>query len=150
MKKTTKVLLLIFVLVIFSFTGCSRYERNTDSGERIITLLDDVITMAENDETFVVLLGRSSCKDCIELDKVLNPYLENHGVKIYDVDLDNEGTSEEEIQRNRKKINSVFPSFNSTPSIYYIKDGEIIDEMIEETSEEALDNWIIKNKLDAK
>lgn len=150
MKKITKVLLLISALVILSFTGCSSYERNTDSGERMITLLEDVITMANNNETFIVLLGRSSYEDCIELDKVLNPYLENHGVKIYDVDLDNEGNSEEEIQRNRKKINSVFPNFNAIPSIYYIKDGEIVDEMIEETSEEALDNWIIKNKLDAK
>ena len=150
MKKTTKVLLLMCVLVIFAFTGCSSYERNTNSGERIVTLLDDVISMANNNETFVVLLVRASCKDCVELDKVLNPYLETHGVKIYDVDLDNEGTSEEEMQRNRKKINSVFPNFNATPSIYYIKDGKIIDELIEETSEEVLDNWIIKNKLDAK
>lgn len=150
MNKITKVLLLICALVIFTFTGCNSYERNTDSGERIITLLDDVITMANNNETFVVLLGRPTCKDCVELDKVLNPYLENHAVKIYDVNLDNEGTSEEEIQRNRKKINSVFTNFNSTPSLYYVKDGKIVDELIEETSEEALDKWIVKNKLDAK
>ena len=64
--------------------------------------------------------------------------------------MDNEGTSKEEIQNNRKKINKVFSEFDSTPSMYYVKNGKIIDEIFEVKSEEELDQWVIKNKLDAK
>ena len=64
--------------------------------------------------------------------------------------MDNEGTSKEEIQNNRKKINEIFPEFDSTPSMYYVKNGKIIDEIFEVKSEEELDQWVVKNKLDAK
>lgn len=34
--------------------------------------------------------------------------------------------------------------------MYYVKNGKIIDEIFEVKSEEELDQWVIKNKLDAK
>ena len=80
----------------------------------------------------------------------MNPYLENHNIKINEVVLDNEGTSDEEIQNNREKINSIFPKFNSTPSMYYLEDGKIIDEIFEVTNEKELDEWVMRNKLDLK
>ena len=40
--------------------------------------------------------------------------------------------------------------FNSTPSMCYLKDGKIIDELIESKSEEVLDDWAVKNKIDPK
>ena len=82
--------------------------------------------------------------------EVLTPYLENHSVEINEVILDKEGTSDEEVQNNRRKINTVFEDFNSVPSMYYLKDGEIIDEIFEITEEEQLEEWVVKNKLDKK
>ena len=34
--------------------------------------------------------------------------------------------------------------------MYYLKDGEIIDEIFEITEEEQLEEWVVKNKLDKK
>lgn len=149
MKRFIK-LALVCMLLIISITGCSEYKRNTSSGELIETKLDDVIKMVENKETFAVIFTRTTCKDCIELEKITTPYLENHDVSINEVVLDHEGTLDEEIQSNRKKINTIFHDFNSTPSMYYVKDGEVIDEILEITEESQLDEWIVKHKLDKK
>lgn len=149
MKRFT-ILILVFMLVIISITGCGNYKRDTSSGSVVETRLDDIIKMVENKETFVVNFSRSTCKDCIKFNKILEPYLEDHNLNIKEVVLDNEGTSDEEIQSNRKKINSVFPDFNATPSTYYVKDGEIVDEIVEAKTEVELDEWVLKNKLDKK
>ncbi|MGG5461715.1 thioredoxin family protein [Clostridium sp. B9] len=143
--------LLLVVLLTFTFIGCGNkeYERDTSSGEKIIVSLDEALAMA-TDEEAIILLGRPTCRDCLILEDILVSYLEDHKITIYEVNLDNEGTSEEEIQRNRNKINKVFPDFNSTPSMYYVKSGKIIDEIIEASSEEELDKWVVKNRLDAK
>ncbi|HHD2754420.1 TPA: thioredoxin fold domain-containing protein [Clostridium perfringens] len=143
--------LLIFIL-LFTFVGCGEkeYVRDNSSGEILEVRLDDALTMAENKEESLIIFTQSTCKDCIKLKKILLPYLENHNILINEVVLDNEGTSKKEIQNNRKKINKIFPEFNSTPSMYYVKDGKIIDQIFEVTSEEQLDEWVVKNKLDAK
>lgn len=44
----------------------------------------------------------------------------------------------------------VFSDFNAVPVMYYLKDGEVVDEAIEITTEEELDQWVVKNKLDKK
>ena len=54
------------------------------------------------------------------------------------------------IQSNRRKINTIFSEFNAVPSMYYLKDGKVIDEAIEITTEEELDEWVLKNMLDKK
>lgn len=144
MRKITKIVF-IFILLL-NLVGCieGNYLRDTSKGSIVEIKLDNAITIAEKEESIIL------CKDCINLKKILIPYLENHKVSIHEVVLDNEGTSKEEIQNNRKKINKVFPEFDSTPSMYYVKNGKIIDEIFEVKSEEELDQWVIKNKLDAK
>lgn len=147
-----KILNLLLVgLLTFTFIGCGNkeYERDTSSGEKILVSLDDALTMAKDEEA-IILLGRPTCRDCLILEDILASYLEDHKITIHEVNLDNEGTSEEEIQHNRNKINEVFPDFNSTPSMYYVKNGKVIDEIIEASSEEELDKWVVKNKLDSK
>ncbi|MCX0397379.1 thioredoxin family protein [Clostridium perfringens] len=149
MRKITKIVF-IFILLL-NLVGCieGNYLRDTSKGSIVEIKLDDAILIAEKEES-IILFTQSTCKDCINLKKILIPYLENHKVSINEVVLDNEGTSKEEIQNNRKKINKVFPEFDSTPSMYYVKNGKIIDEIFEVKSEEELDQWVIKNKLDAK
>ncbi|HAT4220493.1 thioredoxin family protein [Clostridium perfringens] len=149
MRKITKIVF-IFILLL-NLVGCieGNYLRDTSKGSIVEIKLDNAITIAEKEES-IILFTQSTCKDCINLKKILITYLENHKVSINEVVLDNEGTSKEEIQNNRKKINKVFPEFDSTPSMYYVKNGKIIDEIFEVKSEEELDQWVIKNKLDAK
>ncbi|ATD55714.1 hypothetical protein [Clostridium chauvoei] len=148
MKKQINILVIILVAILF--VGCQSYKRDTAPGKIIEISLDDAIEKSKTEDEIILLFTQSTCKDCINLKKIVNPYLENHNIKINEVILDNEGTSDEEIQNNREKINSIFPKFNSTPSMYYLEDGKIIDEIFEVTNEKELDEWVMRNKLDLK
>lgn len=152
MKKIL-TLMIVFMLGIATLMGCSgseSYTRDTSSGSIVEESLDTIIERAENKEEFVVIFTQTTCKDCIIAEGIMTPYLENHSVEIKDVVLDNEGTTDEEIQANRKKINSVFPDFNATPTMYYVKDGKVVDEIIEFSEEAELEEWVVKNQLDKK
>ncbi|MDU2266775.1 glutaredoxin domain-containing protein [Clostridium celatum] len=140
----------ITLILIFSFVGCNQYTRDNTSGSITEINLDEALTIAKEESETILLFTLSTCKDCKKMKEVLTPYLENHSVEINEVILDKEGTSDEEVQNNRRKINTVFEDFNSVPSMYYLKDGEIIDEIFEITEEEQLEEWVVKNKLDKK
>lgn len=148
MKKLINIA--IILLLVFSLDGCGQYTRDNTSGEITEMALDEALTMAKEESETIVLFTLSTCKDCKRMKEVLIPYLENHSIEINEVVLDKEGTSDEEIQNNRNKINTVFKEFNSVPSMYYLKDGEIIDEIFEITEEKELEDWVIKNKLDKR
>lgn len=148
MKKFIKIA--ITLILIFSFVGCNQYTRDNTSGSITEINLDEALTIAKEESETILLFTLSTCKDCKKMKEVLTPYLENHSVEINEVILDKEGTSDEEVQNNRRKINTVFEDFNSVPSMYYLKDGEIIDEIFEITEEEQLEEWVVKNKLDKK
>ena len=148
MKKFINVA--ITLILIFSFVGCNQYTRDNTSGSITEINLDEALTIAKEESETILLFTLSTCKDCKKMKEVLTPYLENHSVEINEVILDKEGTSDEEVQNNRRKINTVFEDFNSVPSMYYLKDGEIIDEIFEITEEEQLEEWVVKNKLDKK
>ncbi|EKY28797.1 thioredoxin family protein [Clostridium celatum] len=140
----------ITLILIFSFVGCNQYTRDNTSGSITEINLDEALTIAKEESETILLFTLSTCKDCKKMKEVLTPYLENHSLEINEVILDKEGTSDEEVQNNRRKINTVFEDFNSVPSMYYLKDGEIIDEIFEITEEEQLEEWVVKNKLDKK
>ena len=148
MKKFTGII--IIFLLIFSFIGCDQYIRDNSSGSITEITLDESLKLAKDEKETIILYSLNTCNDCRNLKEVLNTYLENHSVEINEVVLDNEGTSDEEIQSNREKINTVFSDFNAVPAMYYLKDGEVVDEAIEITTEEELDQWVVKNKLDKK
>lgn len=140
----------ITLILIFSFVGCNQYTRDNTSGSITEINLDEALTIAKEESETILLFTLSTCKDCKKMKEVLTPYLENHSLEINEVILDKEGTADEEVQNNRRKINTVFEDFNSVPSMYYLKDGEIIDEIFEITEEEQLEEWVVKNKLDKK
>lgn len=148
MKKFISIV--IILMMSFSIVGCNQYTRDTSSGSITEVSLDEALDLAKGNDESVLLFTLSTCKDCKKLKEVLLPYLENHSVEIKEVILDNEGKSDEEVQNNRNKINTVFNEFNSVPSMYYVKDGITIDEIFEVTEESQLEEWVVKNKLDKK
>lgn len=129
--------------------GCNGYSRDSSSGTVTEITLDQSLELAKEGEN-IILFTLSTCRDCKKMKSILEPYLENHSVEINEIVLDKEGTTDEEIQNNRRKINTVFPEFNSVPSMYYVKDGELIDEIFEITEEGQLEEWVTNNKLDKK
>lgn len=149
-KHMKTVFLTIVILSLVLFIGCSKYEPDTTSGSITEISLDESLTLAKEAKETINLYTLSTCNDCIYLKEILVPYLENHSVEINEVVLDKEGTTDEEIQKNREKINKVFPEFNSVPSMYYLKKGKIIDSLFEIKDVNHLDEWVKSNKLDKK
>lgn len=146
-----KIITLIMILILsFSITGCNKYTRDNSGGSITEISLDEALDLAKAKDESIILFTLSTCKDCRKLKEVLLPYLEDHSLEINEVVLDNEGTSDEEVQNNRRKINTVFTEFNSVPSMYYVKDGVSIDEIFEVTEESQLEEWVVTNKLDRK
>lgn len=142
--------IIISSFLILSFFGCNQYARDNSSGSITEVTLDESLKLAKEEDETIILYSLTTCSDCIALKAVLSSYLDNHSVEINEVVLDNEGTSDEEIQANREKINTVFEDFNAVPSLYYLKDGKLVDEAVEITTEDELEAWVIKNKLDKK
>ncbi|MGL5381579.1 thioredoxin family protein [Clostridium sp.] len=144
-------MVLACTLIITSLTGCAgSYERDTSSGKIVEISLDDALQKVEDGDTFAVMFTQTTCNDCRKLKSIMTPYLEEHGATFFDVVLDYEGTTKEEIQNNRRKINTVFDSFDSTPSVYFVNKGKVKSELPRITTEEELDAWVVEHKLDNK
>lgn len=98
---------------------------------------------------FVIVFTQSTCGYCAEFHEMFESYRKNHHVVIYEVPLDEE---KELPSVNRALIQTYFPNFDSTPGIFYAKDGKCINgiNQSQKLNEELFDNWVQKYKLDKK
>ncbi len=70
---------------------------------------------------------------------------------LYDVVLDEAPADERKSELNT--IRETFPGMNQTPSLYYVKDGEMENQLEngeEGLTEERFDDWVQRYKLDEK
>lgn len=142
-------ILCAFLLVFIS--GCtSSYQRDTQPGMIKEIQLYEAILMKQEKKTFVLLLSQSNCLTCIDLNKELKEYIKEHNVQVYEVYLDKEQATQSE---NIKIIENDFKNFSSTPGLFYIQNGEQIDDLQPNQNgitRDAFDQWVIKNKIDEK
>lgn len=144
--------LCIGIMLITLFAGCSatKYERDTSQGEIREITLSQMDTMITQGKTFAVMLTTTYCGYCQELHALLNDYLKNHHLVIYEVVLDKENATEQE---NLAIINRHIDDFTTTPGIFYIKAGKQASHLLPDAQgihEELLDQWVIDNQLDQK
>lgn len=144
-------LLLIIALSIMA-SGCGKfYNRDTRPGEIIKISMEEMETMMKEKETFTLVVTRDYCKYCAEFYELMESYLKNHHVKIYDVNIDeNFGAKSDE---NIEKIEDMFPNFVGTPGIFYIEDGKLVNQLDNESQDltkTLFDNWVQDYKMDEK
>lgn len=138
-------------MVVLSACDAS-YERDTSAGEIVSLSVNDMQKKIEQKEDFVVVFAQSWCSHCKTFNAMLQEYLPNHHVTVYEVVLDKDETLSREDAIDT--VQSYFVDMTGTPSIYYIKDGEIESKM--DTSKEdglssdAFDQWIVKYRIDEK
>ncbi|RGC52867.1 MULTISPECIES: hypothetical protein [Erysipelotrichaceae] len=144
MKKRWMAIFLCLLLL----TGCSGYDRDDSPGQIIYITLDDMKAMMEDKKEFVIAFTQSLCVYCQNFHELFSEYSKHHHVVIYEVLLDNElGTP----SQNRAIIQEYFPAFDTTPGIFYAKDGKVYDQLSNiKITEEVFDNWVQKNQLDKK
>ena len=114
-----KSFLLLIIALSIMVSGCGKfYNRDTRPGEIIKISMEEMETMMKEKETFTLVVTRDYCKYCAEFYELMESYLKNHHVKIYDVNIDeNFGAKSDE---NIEKIEDMFPDFVGTPGIFYI------------------------------
>lgn len=148
-----KKLLVISICCFLMITGCSKdksYERDTSQGDVIYITLEEMQKKMQNKDEFVIAFTQQMCRYCQSFHLLFNEYKETHHVTIYEVDLTSENGSESE---NLKKILKYFPTFSTTPGIYYAKDGKVESSLTDQQNkmdETILDEWVKKYQLDKK
>ncbi|MGX8850251.1 hypothetical protein [Amedibacillus sp. YH-ame10] len=140
------------VLLCLFLSACSStpYERDTSKGSVSTITLEEMASKMENGDTFIVTLSQELCGACAQYHKMLNTYLENHNVTMYEVNLTAEPLSE---SQNLEIIHRYFPTFRTTPGIYYASEGKVVNSLSDEKKEvnEALfDEWVQEYELDSK
>ncbi|MEG0265340.1 MAG: thioredoxin domain-containing protein [Erysipelotrichaceae bacterium] len=137
-----KKILLIGCTMLILLSGCSSsYERDTQPGEIIEMTYQEALDKVKNKDTFVLVISQSACGHCKLLKDMLNVYLEDHHVIVYDALLDGTNLSLEAIQKD-------FPKFKGTPDIYVVKKGKLTSHAAGSMEEDEFDQWVVDHKLD--
>ena len=139
--------LLLSSLVIIGCQSASSYQRDSSEGKVLITSYDEVVEKKNSGKDFVVLFTLVECPYCEDIHDMLATYLNNHNVTIYEVILDKNFDSSEEIKSG---VKDDFPDLKGVPTMYYIDDNKIDDEMkyTENDLIGKFDDWVQKLKLD--
>lgn len=126
------------------------YPRDTSSGEVINITMAQMEEKMTNKETFTVCFATTYCMYCKQLHAILDSYLKNHHVIIYQVVLDLENATEAE---NLEIIHKYFDEFYTTPGVFYVKKGvnkSYLDTYTLGIEEEVIDQWVRENQIDRK
>ena len=107
-----KKIVFLFISLLF-LTGCSKGDlRNIDFKK-----YNDMIS---NEESFVLVIGKTGCNYCLDYKETLNTVLEDYDIELYYVDYSK--FSEDEKSKFLARImfdnNSI-----STPTTVYIEKG---------------------------
>lgn len=142
MKKYLCIAMSVLTLIM---TGCSPKERLIDIN------LQQMQEKMKNKETFVLVFTQPECGYCKAFKKMLDTYLPDHDVTIYDFSIDREILTDKELEKLLADIRVYFPDMTGTPDLYYIKDGKIVDQFdIEKndlSKEEDFNAWVDKYEL---
>ncbi|WP_416325066.1 hypothetical protein [[Eubacterium] hominis] len=165
MKKSRKVFLTVFC--IFTICGCSSkadtneeltpvvnktatgeiipsYTRDITPGKKIEISASRLIEKMDSKDEFVVVFTLTNCSKCQLFKEMFENYKMIHHVELFDVVLD----KEEDATAATEKIQKYFTDFEDTPSIFYVKNGMVIQGNSSSFSEDGFDEWIQINQLD--
>ena len=147
-----KYISLILLSIVCIMTGCdsnSEYIRDTSKGRIVEISLQEWEEKMENNDSFLVVFSQLYCNSCNEMHAMLDNYLPNHNITIYEIILDYETGTQIE---NQERINIYIDNFNQTPGVYYINNGKKEDQLLPQDTvqEEIFDEFIKKHQIDKK
>lgn len=112
-----KKLFICLVMVLLVVTACSKKKESYSYALSVQEVIDKV----ENQESFVVYLGTTTCSACQTFAPIAEKMNENYGTQIYHVELDLE--KNEDLKNELLEIMPVV----YTPSINIVVDGNVVD-----------------------
>lgn len=110
MKKVCK--LISIFLMIFFLSGCGGLKSYKEISYK------ETKEKINNKETFILYIGSSSCTACKSFKPVLEKVIKDYQIKVSYIDVSK--LSDEEVN----EFSTIINFGNSTPKVYFIKDGE--------------------------
>lgn len=151
MKRIMCILTCLCLLLVSGCTSGYQYQRDDSAGNIEKITIEEMQEKIDNKETFALVFTQSWCEHCKLFLEMLDGYLPTHNVTIYDVVLD-EDPIEDQAQK-LEIIRKTFPKMNSTPELYYVKDGAKEAQLVageDGITEESFDSWVQNYQLDSK
>ncbi|MBU1144298.1 MAG: hypothetical protein KJ971_00380 [Firmicutes bacterium] len=116
-----KKMIFMFLLLLLTFLiGCTKIQlmtlpKDIELTSTVEITYSELSAMFQNDETFALFISSVSCSSCIEFEPILDEFIGQYHTKFYRIE------ASVEIQTS----NDLVP-YSYTPSLAFIKDGEII------------------------
>ena len=129
---------LVVILMTFTLFGCASKEEEKSyeysfSGTEIVERI-------QNDETFVVYLGTTTCSHCLAFGKLVPAYNEEYNVEIGHVVLDEIETTDPEGYQALMEVLVI----EYTPTTFFIIDGEIAESVIGVIEEADMVDYLVE------
>lgn len=117
-----KKVLVSLLVVLLVLTGCAQDTK----GINYLTP-DELMTKIDNDDTFFLVVGVSTCAGCLAYKPVLEELVKNKGAELYYIQTDTEAAKSKE---NEEKVIKVFEQYldnkvTQTPTTIFFRDGEM-------------------------
>ncbi len=152
MKKITKYLILILALFLTFSCGQEitndgfKVKKGYDNNKNYIkniTNINNFIKLYNSNKTSVIVIGQTQCSHCIEFKPKVNKVTYSTNSTIYWLEYDTLNGND----RNKfQNLNEKFKEFG-TPYTIFVKNGEIIDELIGDVGANNFYKALVKNKL---
>lgn len=120
-----KKIFMLMIVLLFVLMGCS-----SKSGEISYIDINQLNEKIENSDDFVLVLGLDTCTACIAYKPTLEELVNNKDLDIYYLQLKaswSDSAKQEVIDYFSDELNY---SIMGTPTTFFIKDGEIEDDII--------------------
>ena len=120
-----KKIFMLMIVLLFVLMGCS-----SKSGEISYIDINQLNEKIENSDDFVLVLGLDTCTACIAYKPTLEELVNNKNLDIYYLQLKaswSDSVKQEVIDYFSDELNY---SIMRTPTTFFIKDGEIEDDII--------------------
>lgn len=149
-----KTYMCIFATLLVVVSGCGTGEGNGkqdskkyEAGHVEAITTAQLVEKMQNKESFTMVFTQTTCSHCKTFLEMLNGYLPNHNLVIYDMILDKEANREQSL----KECETLFPEFTGTPDIYYVENGEIRsrfwNEGFDSLTKDTFNEWVEKYDL---
>jgi len=106
-----KILMLLFLTVLtICITGCSKYKGYTEIS------YTDLQTKLQNKESFVFVIGSSTCSACAKYETTMKKVIKKYQVEVFFIDINKLSLSEQPNFESKFVI-------SGTPTTVFVKDG---------------------------
>lgn len=126
------------------------YQRDSSKGKVVQITLDEMEKKIKDGDTFAICFVTTFCSVCQSFHEILDEYLPNHHLVLYQVVLDEEEASTDE---NAALVQRYFKEFHTTPGIFYVANGRNVSyyDLYQFGMDETLfDIWVQQNQIDKK